>query len=226
MCLDGGTQPTATSRSRSSLIPWKGSQLLVCLFVFNTVVFTAGRQSPQRQQRSSAPPSRCKSPDRADYPSALRGTAAMARLPVFPLNSGSPPSSPKGERAGGEEEKRRPNQPGPFHQPLPGSRSGTTTGGRGEQKGQGGRKALLGESQVRLLVGLHYLPHEHGPAAHKLLQDLTWLRSNCHLVSTHSKKSPPQKVPMRFLSNSKFKKKTFLPWTSCCILFFLPPQMS
>uniref|UniRef100_A0A3P8Y7F2 GH84 domain-containing protein n=1 Tax=Esox lucius TaxID=8010 RepID=A0A3P8Y7F2_ESOLU len=43
-------------------------------------------------------------------------------------------------------------------------------------------KAPLSESQVQLLVGLHYLPHEHGPSAQRLLQDLTWLKANCHLT--------------------------------------------
>lgn len=144
----------------------------------------------------------------------------MARLPVFPLNSSSPPSSPPpkgGERAGHLEEKKRFNQSGQSHQNLPGFRSGATTGGSRERKGQGrglcGGKGLLTESQVRLLVGLHYLPHEHGPSAQKLLQDLTWLKSNCHLVSTNNKKSPPQKVPARFLSNSTLpppKKKNIV----------------
>uniref|UniRef100_A0A671P8G3 protein O-GlcNAcase n=1 Tax=Sinocyclocheilus anshuiensis TaxID=1608454 RepID=A0A671P8G3_9TELE len=41
----------------------------------------------------------------------------------------------------------------------------------------------LSEAQVRLLVGLYYLPHEHGPPAQNLLQDLTWLKANCHCVS-------------------------------------------
>uniref|UniRef100_A0A674PQH8 protein O-GlcNAcase n=1 Tax=Takifugu rubripes TaxID=31033 RepID=A0A674PQH8_TAKRU len=94
---------------------------------------------------------------------------------------------------GQEGEKKRLNQSGQCHQPPPGSRSG---GGSRDQKGQGrglcSGKGLLSESQVRLLVGLHYLPHEHGPSAQKLLQDLTWLKSNCHLVSTNNKKSPPQ----------------------------------
>lgn len=138
----------------------------------------------------------------------------MAKLPVFPLNASSPPSSPKGEREGHEEEKKRFNHSGQSHQPLPGFRSGATTGGCRERKGQGrglcGGKGLLSESQVRLLVGLHYLPHEHGPSAQKLLQDLTWLKSNCHLVSTNNKKSLPQKVPIRFLSNSPKKKKKFV----------------
>uniref|UniRef100_A0A3Q3X924 protein O-GlcNAcase n=1 Tax=Mola mola TaxID=94237 RepID=A0A3Q3X924_MOLML len=62
------------------------------------------------------------------------------------------------------------------------------------QAGHCGAKGHLSESQVRLLVGLHYLPHEHGPFAQKLLQDLTWLKTNCHLVSTNSKKAPPQKI--------------------------------
>uniref|UniRef100_A0A3Q2P3T8 protein O-GlcNAcase n=1 Tax=Fundulus heteroclitus TaxID=8078 RepID=A0A3Q2P3T8_FUNHE len=55
-------------------------------------------------------------------------------------------------------------------------------------------KGSLSEAQVRLLVGLHYLPHEHGPSAQKLLQDLTWLKTNCHLVGANSKKGQPEKV--------------------------------
>uniref|UniRef100_A0A672RZ63 protein O-GlcNAcase n=1 Tax=Sinocyclocheilus grahami TaxID=75366 RepID=A0A672RZ63_SINGR len=43
----------------------------------------------------------------------------------------------------------------------------------------------LSEAQVRLLVGLYYLPHEHGPPAQNLLQDLTWLKANCHCVSVN-----------------------------------------
>lgn len=130
----------------------------------------------------------------------------MARLPVFPLNSSSPPTSPtkaKGEREGQEGEKRRSNQPGHPNQQPPGSRHGAPSGGGRGHKAQGrgvcGGKGLLSESQVRLLVGLHYLPHEHGPSAQKLLQDLTWLKTNCHLVSTNSKKAPPQKVSVCFV---------------------------
>uniref|UniRef100_A0A8C6KD79 protein O-GlcNAcase n=1 Tax=Nothobranchius furzeri TaxID=105023 RepID=A0A8C6KD79_NOTFU len=90
---------------------------------------------------------------------------------------------------------QQPHQPG---QPLPGSRSGALTGGGRTQKlpGRGvcGGKGMLSEAQVRLLVGLHYLPHEHGPSAQKLLQDLTWLKTNCHLVGANGKKTQPQKV--------------------------------
>lgn len=157
-----------------------------------------GRQSTQTEQRSSAPPSHCRNPDRMDCPSALRGTSGVARLPVFPLNSSSPPSTPKAERVGQEGEKKRPNQSSQTHQQPQGSRPRASSGGSRGQKSQGqglcNGKGLLSESQVRLLVGLHYLPHEHGPSAQKLLQDLTWLKANCHLVSTNSKKSPPQKV--------------------------------
>uniref|UniRef100_A0A3Q2XLC3 Si:dkey-183c6.8 n=1 Tax=Hippocampus comes TaxID=109280 RepID=A0A3Q2XLC3_HIPCM len=100
--------------------------------------------------------SRSKTPDRSDCTSTFRGTSVVEKLPVFPLNSSSPPPSP--------------------------------TKGKGESEG------LLSEAQVQLLVGLHYLPHEHGPSAQKLIQDLTWLKSNCHLVSANSKKSSPHKV--------------------------------
>lgn len=159
----------------------------------------AGRQSSRADQRSSAPISRCKTPDRSDCPSSLRGTSTVAKLPVFPLNSSSPPSSPtrvKEEWERKEEGERRSNQTSQAS--LPGSRHGVSSGGGRGQKAQGhglcGGKGLLSESQVRLLVGLHYLPHEHGPSAQKLLQDLTWLKTNCHMVSTNNKKTPPQKV--------------------------------
>lgn len=175
---------------------------LTALFQYTVVLFIiTGRQSTRADQRSSAPASRCKTPDRADCPSALRGTSAVAKLPVFPLDSSSPPSSPtnaKGEREGQEGEKKRSNHLSQTHHQPPGSRPGAPSGGGRGQKAQGrgfcGGKGLLSESQVRLLVGLHYLPHEHGPSAQKLLQDLTWLKSNCHLVSTNSKKALPQKV--------------------------------
>ncbi|XP_058480952.1 protein O-GlcNAcase isoform X2 [Solea solea] len=156
----------------------------------------AGRQSTRADQRSSALSSRCKTPERSDGPSSFRGTSAVAKLPVFPLNSSSPPSSPtnvKGEREGRDGEMKRSIQPS---QPL-GSRLGAPSGGNRGQKandqGLCGGKGLLSESQVRLLVGLHYLPHEHGPSAQKLLQDLTWLKSNCQAISANSKKAP-QKV--------------------------------
>uniref|UniRef100_A0A8C8FP49 GH84 domain-containing protein n=1 Tax=Oncorhynchus tshawytscha TaxID=74940 RepID=A0A8C8FP49_ONCTS len=70
--------------------------------------------------------------------------------------------------------------------------------GPGQPRSPGGvlcvGKAPLSESQIRLLVGLHYLPHEHGPSAQRLLQDLTWLKEHCHLVSANDKKGPPQKA--------------------------------
>lgn len=123
---------------------------------------------------------------------------------MFPLNSSSPPTSPtkvRGEREGQEGERKRSNHPGQSHHQPPGSRPGAPSGGgRGQKtqgRGPGGGKGLLSESQVRLLVGLHYLPHEHGPSAQKLLQDLTWLKTNCHVVSTNSKKAAPQKVGVR-----------------------------
>ncbi|XP_034424599.1 protein O-GlcNAcase isoform X1 [Hippoglossus hippoglossus] len=157
----------------------------------------AGRQCSRADQRSATPTFRCKTPDRSEGPSGFRGTPAVAKLPVFPLNSSSPPTSPtkvNGEREGQDMDKLRANPPcQPNHQP-PGSRPGAPSGGSRGQKAQGRGlclgKGLLSESQVRLLVGLHYLPHEHGPSAQKLLQDLTWLKSNCHLVSSNSKKAP------------------------------------
>ncbi|XP_051570333.1 protein O-GlcNAcase-like isoform X2 [Myxocyprinus asiaticus] len=64
------------------------------------------------------------------------------------------------------------------------------------RKGLCSGRSPLSEDQVRLLVGLYYLPHEHGPPAQSLLQDLTWLKANCHCVSVNGngKKASPQKV--------------------------------
>lgn len=139
--------------------------------------------------------SRSKTPDRSGCRSTFRATSAIAKLPVFPLNSSSPPSSPPMGKREREGEKERTQQ---SSQQAPVSRSGAPTGGGRAQTAQGrglcGGKGLLSEAQVRLLVGLHYLPHEHGPSAQKLLQDLTWLKTNCHLVSTNGKKTQPQKV--------------------------------
>ncbi|KAF6726933.1 Protein O-GlcNAcase [Oryzias melastigma] len=156
----------------------------------------AGRQNIRTDQRGYVQTSRCKTSDRSERPSTFRGTSAVAKLPVFPLNSCSPPSSPtleERERQVGEKTRLSHLS----QQPL-GSRPGPLpSGGQGQKaqsRGMCGGKGLLSESQVRLMVGLHYLPHEHGPSAQKLLQDLTWLRTNCHLVSTNGKKAQPQKV--------------------------------
>ncbi|TNN50498.1 Protein O-GlcNAcase [Liparis tanakae] len=144
----------------------------------------AGRQSSRAEQRSSAPTTRCKTPD---GPPALRGPPAVAKLPVFPLISSSPPASPaKGETEGREGERKRSNQTSQPNPQTQGPRPGAPSVGGRAPKAQGwglcGGKGLLSESQVRLLVGLYYLPHEHGPSAQKLLQDLTWLKANCHLI--------------------------------------------
>ncbi|XP_013874525.1 protein O-GlcNAcase isoform X2 [Austrofundulus limnaeus] len=154
----------------------------------------AGRQSSRADQRVSVS-SHSKTPDRSGSRSTFRASSAVAKLPVFPLDSSSPPSSPPMGKRETDGEKERTHQPA---QQPPGSRPGAPAGGGRVQKAQGrglcGGKGLLTEAQVRLLVGLHYLPHEHGSSAQKLLQDLTWLKTNCHLVSTSGKKSPPQKV--------------------------------
>ncbi|XP_037116164.1 protein O-GlcNAcase-like [Syngnathus acus] len=150
----------------------------------------AGRQSARSDQRCS----RSRTPDRSHCTSTFRGSAVVAKLPVFPLNSSSPPPSPtkaKGESEVREGGKRQPAQGS--HQ-VPASRPTAPSGPKARGRGLCGGKGLLSEAQVRLLVGLHYLPHEHGPSAQKLIQDLTWLKSNCHVVSANSKKSSPHKV--------------------------------
>ncbi|XP_053717046.1 protein O-GlcNAcase [Synchiropus splendidus] len=153
----------------------------------------AGRQSSRSDQRYSAPTYRTRAHDKSDHPSCVRAAPVVDKLPVFPLNSCSPPPSPTKDKE--EIEKKKSVQ---STQQTPGFRPGPpTVGGRGQKtQGRGlcGGKGQLSESQVRLLVGFHYLPHEHGSSAQKLLQDLTWLKSNCHLVCANGKKSQAQKV--------------------------------
>ncbi|MFT7797441.1 protein O-GlcNAcase-like [Arapaima gigas] len=76
-------------------------------------------------------------------------------------------------------------------------------------KGQGrtvcGGKGLLSEQDVRLLVGLYFLPHEHGAPAQHLLKDLTWLKSNSHCISANGKKGQPHKVEEWRLRASSFQ---------------------
>ncbi|XP_077598414.1 protein O-GlcNAcase [Stigmatopora nigra] len=150
----------------------------------------AGRQSSRTDPRSS----RAKTPDKSDNTSTFRGTSVVAKLPVFPLNSSSPPPSPTKtpeELTSQENEKLHPDQTTNFTS-RPGCPPGKTL--KSQSRGLCSGKGLLSEAQVRLLVGLHYLPHEHGPSAQKLVQDLTWLKSNCYLVSANSKKNSPHKV--------------------------------
>lgn len=81
--------------------------------------------------------------------------------------------------------------------------SRSTSHEKSSRRGLCSGRAPLSEAQVRLLVGLYYLPHEHGPPAQNLLQDLTWLKANCHCVSVNrnGKKGSPQKVKTCFLFN-------------------------
>lgn len=145
----------------------------------------AGRQGRQADTCSSEAPGNHKGPVRT---SSVRGTVP---LPVFPLDPSSPPGSPPRSPTPTRCEAGTNPSTGP-------KRSRTEAGGCREAKPRSRwspeAKGSLTEAQVRLLVGLHYLPHEHGPAAHKLLQDLTWLKSNCHTVSTNGKKSAPDKM--------------------------------
>ncbi|XP_041074409.1 protein O-GlcNAcase isoform X5 [Polyodon spathula] len=52
----------------------------------------------------------------------------------------------------------------------------------------------LTPAQVRLLVGLYYLPHEHGAEGQRLLKDFQWLNSKSDCVSVNVKKTEPRKV--------------------------------
>uniref|UniRef100_A0AAV2KL41 protein O-GlcNAcase n=1 Tax=Knipowitschia caucasica TaxID=637954 RepID=A0AAV2KL41_KNICA len=120
------------------------------------------------------------------------GSERTIPLPVFPLDPSSPPgshpcsppSSPRIEPRGPQQRSSSGCKSEAGEALKTQTSSGTSSGGKG----------ALTEDQVRLLVGLHYLPHEHGPSAHRLLQDLTWLKANCHMVSSNGKKTPTQKV--------------------------------
>ncbi|RXM93829.1 Protein O-GlcNAcase [Acipenser ruthenus] len=52
----------------------------------------------------------------------------------------------------------------------------------------------LTPAQVRMLVGLYYLPHEHGVEGQRLLKDFQWLNSKSDCVSVNVKKSEPRKA--------------------------------
>lgn len=150
----------------------------------------AGRQGRQTETRSPGSNGHHNGSDRT---SSFRGTIP---LPVFPLDPSSPPSSPTQTRREASTEAGDTGQKRRYRQPSPGCRSEAGGGRAAKPTGRAstGGKGSLTESQVRLLVGLHYLPHEHGPAAQKLLQDLTWLKTNCHTVSSNGKKSAPEKM--------------------------------
>uniref|UniRef100_A0A8K9Y405 protein O-GlcNAcase n=1 Tax=Oncorhynchus mykiss TaxID=8022 RepID=A0A8K9Y405_ONCMY len=109
-----------------------------------------------------------------------------------------PPSSPEGEEGVRRGEKEGRSEGGDGEEREKKLHNNQFQQGPGQPRSPGGvlcvEKAPLSESQIRLLVGLHYLPHEHGPSAQRLLQDLTWLKEHCHLVSANDKKGPPQKA--------------------------------
>uniref|UniRef100_A0A8C4RNV3 protein O-GlcNAcase n=1 Tax=Erpetoichthys calabaricus TaxID=27687 RepID=A0A8C4RNV3_ERPCA len=51
-----------------------------------------------------------------------------------------------------------------------------------------------GLTDLRLLVGLFYLPYEHGDKAQHLLKEFQWLKANSSCISIAVKKGDPQKV--------------------------------
>ncbi|KAI4876626.1 hypothetical protein NFI96_020556 [Prochilodus magdalenae] len=137
-----------------------------------------GRQIRPTDHRSSAPSSKHKLSESSDNHHGAQ----------------SKPSSTVGACSAQSHKPRKENAAGPLQseERPPGGHSREKGPGKGLCAGKG----PLSEAQVRLLVGLHYLPHEHGPPAQSLLQDLTWLKANCHYVSVNGngKKTQPQKV--------------------------------
>uniref|UniRef100_A0A674CAX2 protein O-GlcNAcase n=1 Tax=Salmo trutta TaxID=8032 RepID=A0A674CAX2_SALTR len=130
------------------------------------------------------------------HPTTREGRPKPPREP--PQGDSPPPSSPEGEEGVRRGEKEGRSEGGDGEEREKKLHNNQFRQGPGQPRGPGGvlcvGKAPLSESQIRLLVGLHYLPHEHGPSAQRLLQDLTWLKEHCHLVSANDKKGPPQKV--------------------------------
>uniref|UniRef100_W5M032 protein O-GlcNAcase n=1 Tax=Lepisosteus oculatus TaxID=7918 RepID=W5M032_LEPOC len=109
---------------------------------------------------------------------------------------------PHGEMEGEEGEREVQDTPAGKELPLVRTQS--------QEKGKGGGAAVgrapLSEEEVKLLVGLYYLPHEHGPPAQRLLQDLAWLKAHSHCVSANGKKGEPQKVEEWRLRAGRFQQ--------------------
>uniref|UniRef100_A0A8C8LRT8 protein O-GlcNAcase n=1 Tax=Oncorhynchus tshawytscha TaxID=74940 RepID=A0A8C8LRT8_ONCTS len=130
------------------------------------------------------------------HPTTREGRPKPPREP--PQGDSPPPSSPEGEEGVRRGEKEGRSEGGDGEEREKKLHNNQFQQGPGQPRSPGGvlcvGKAPLSESQIRLLVGLHYLPHEHGPSAQRLLQDLTWLKEHCHLVSANDKKGPPQKA--------------------------------
>uniref|UniRef100_A0A8C7U1G5 protein O-GlcNAcase n=1 Tax=Oncorhynchus mykiss TaxID=8022 RepID=A0A8C7U1G5_ONCMY len=154
-----------------------------------------GRQSRQADQRSSGQKLGTLESENC-LPTTREGRPKPPREP--PQGDSPPPSSPEGEEGVRRGEKEGRSEGGDGEEREKKLHNNQFQQGPGQPRSPGGvlcvEKAPLSESQIRLLVGLHYLPHEHGPSAQRLLQDLTWLKEHCHLVSANDKKGPPQKA--------------------------------
>lgn len=144
----------------------------VKLFLYLYYLFSSGRQNRPTEHKLSAHSSKSKPPESLGN---LHGAQSQ-----FPSAAGAPPSISVSKFLAENKEQ------------LPEGHGWEKASGKALCAG----KSPLSEAQVRLLVGLHYLPHEHGPPAQSLLQALTWLKSHCHYVSVNgsSKKMQPQKV--------------------------------
>ncbi|MBN3313918.1 OGA GlcNAcase, partial [Atractosteus spatula] len=118
------------------------------------------------------------------------------------LRLNSTENLPRGETEGEEGEREAQDTPASKELPLVRKQS--------QEKGKGGGAAVgrapLSEEEVKLLVGLYYLPHEHGPPAQRLLQDLAWLKAHSHCVSANGKKGEPQKVEEWRLRAGRFQQ--------------------
>ncbi|XP_030636244.1 protein O-GlcNAcase [Chanos chanos] len=152
-----------------------------------------GRQARPTDVRSSGPTSKSKTAGSSD---PQRGV--QSKPPPEPSQGSGPLSSspPRGQKPEGGEVRPA----AALHSDDKSLRSENQASKTSKEKSQGrglcAGKAPLSEAQVRMLVGLYFLPHEHGPPAQSLLQDLTWLKANCHCVSSNGngKKVQPQKV--------------------------------
>ncbi|XP_066574411.1 protein O-GlcNAcase isoform X2 [Amia ocellicauda] len=116
-----------------------------------------------------------------------------------PSRDGEREREGEGQRDVEKERQEKPTGNGPPQAPM-----GPQEKGRKGALGRG--RTPLSEEEVRLLVGLYFLPHEHGPPAQRLLQDLAWLKAHSHCVSANGKKAEPYKAEEWRVRASRFQQ--------------------
>ncbi|XP_023693914.1 protein O-GlcNAcase [Paramormyrops kingsleyae] len=147
---------------------------------------TQGQGSPSE---ASTKPTLGTTPDRGGQDTGVALCSEEGDL-IADRKTKSP--SAEEDRQEGKDSKEESQEGGGKAKERPPSRNGIQVKTQG--KVSCGSKTPLTESEVRLLTGLYYLPHEHGAPAQRLLQDLAWLKANSHCVSANGKKGQSQKA--------------------------------